>query len=218
MAEDCLVFKKIEKGYTVGDSQLKNDLGKTQHHNGIAEKCVNSIENIVIPRTYENEPVYSLTYRCFSFLPALKTAYIPNSILSLNGDTFLNSVCLQSVVFEENMKITSFSIFSFFGTNLTSIDIPRSVTFFDEKTFAIMKNLRAIYVHSFIKEMSSNVFADTDTSKITIYVPKNYRNETMFGFPINKVLDVYKNNRITKCICKTHSITYNIIYIIIINS
>ena len=198
MTNDCFVYTSNERGYIIGDKGPRFPNGDVKYYNGIKSEYVDVIESIVVPRTYNNINIYRLEYRCFCFLPKLKNAFIPNTITELGGDTFLGCKCLESVIFEENMKLKSFNIFAFRLSNITFIDIPNSVTELCRYTFADMQNLRVIYIHSYIESISSELFVNTNTSNIKIYVPRDYPNKTILGVPILKVLNPRKKQR-TKC-------------------
>ena len=212
MTDDCFVYTSNEKGFIIGDGSQKYENNVVKLSNGIKSEYVNTIEAIIVPRTHNSIKIYRLEYRCFSKLPKLKKAFVPNTITELGGDTFLYCYSLESVVFEENMKLKSLSYYTFRYTNLTFIDIPSSIIELREYTFARIPNLQVIYVHSYIKKISSYLFNNTNTANLKIFAPKDYPNATILGLPILKVLNSYKKQK-TKCLCKT----LNQRYIIIIN-
>ena len=200
MNEECLVFVLTGSGYSIGNSSGDSSLN---YHNGIKDECVNSLEHIIVPRSHEGKIVYRLDYQCFRNLPQLKTAFIPNTITSLCGDTFTCCNNLDSVVFEEGSKLRDLHHYTFFSTNLAFIDIPSSVERIRGFTFSHMNNLKAIYFHSFIKQGSSDTFVSTNISNIKIYVPRDYPNETLFGIPIIPVLEpLKKRTQIPNHLCR----------------
>ena len=217
MTENYFLYKNNGKGYLIGDDESKGSDGKLYYSNGIKSEYINVIESIVVPRTYENIKIYRLEYRCFSNLPKLKKAFIPNTITELGGDLFNLCYSLESVVFEENMKLKSLANHGFRCTNLTFIDIPSSVNELRDRTFAEMKNLRVIYIHSYIKSIHSATFYNTNTENLKIFVPRDYPNETILGLPILKVLNPYKKQK-TRCVCRTSKATCFIIINILLSA
>lgn len=112
-----------------------------------------------------------------------------------------NCTKLESVVFQENMKLKSLSYFTFYGTNLTVLDIPSSVSSVRKYTFNMMPNLRVLYIHSFMKSISSEAFIGIDASSIELHVPYNYPNKTILGIPLLKDLESPKKQ--TRCFCNS---------------
>ena len=203
MNEECLVFQVFGNKYSIGNPNEKNEDNNTKYHNGIKDECVDSLEHIIVPRLHEGKVVYKLEYRCFRNLPQLKTAFIPNTITALCGDTFTSCNKLVSVVFEEGSKLSDLSYYTFHGTNLTFIDIPSSIKIIRGYTFAYMNNIKAIYIHSFIKQLMPETFVSTNISDIKIYVPIDYPNETLFGIPIIRELNpLKKQTRIPNHLCR----------------
>ena len=204
MSEDCLVFKLIENKYAVGDTEPLGEDGFSLIHNGVKEECVNTIEHIIIPRTHNNAVVFRLSYRSFRETPLLKTIYIPNTITELNAAAFMSCTNLESVVFEENSKIKQFHMYTFHGTNLAFIDIPKSVTKIDSEALATRSSSLTVFIHSSKRITASQIFGNKDSESINVYAPKNYPDETLLGITIHRELEWLK-----KISCKKQLLNLN---------
>ncbi|MBO7310961.1 MAG: leucine-rich repeat domain-containing protein [Clostridia bacterium] len=102
-----------------------------------------SIENIIIPETYNGKPVTTLLYKAFKDAK-MKSITIPDSIKNLRGFAF--SGC----------------------TNLTSITIPANVTSIGANAFSGCASLTSITIPANVTSIGANAFKDCDMlTKVT---------------------------------------------------
>ena len=95
-----------------------------------------SIDNIV----YHLEEISQYSFR---YCKTIRTVYVPDSVLYVRARAFDWS-SLRKIVFSKKSRIIYFSAGSFYGTKLSSISIPESLSFCEDYSFS-KTNLKDIY-------------------------------------------------------------------------
>ena len=155
--------------------------------------------DIVIPPTYNGEPVTEICYTAFEGNEDITSVVIPDSVTTICDDAFsscynLTSVVigngvewigwgafwecynLTSVVFGNSVKVIGNS--SFESCNLTSVEIPKSVTKIERYAFSCCGNLKRVDLsnHTSVPTIESFVFYDCHDD-LQIKVPANLYDE-----------------------------------------
>lgn len=116
------------------------------------------LTKVVIPEIVELEgkryKVTSIDYRAFRDCEKIKSATIPNSIISIGREAFRGCKNLETVSIGNSVKIIDSSLF-YDCRNLTSINIPQSVTNIESSAFWLCVKLTDINVENSNTNFSS---------------------------------------------------------------
>ncbi|MCI5745337.1 MAG: leucine-rich repeat protein, partial [Erysipelotrichaceae bacterium] len=128
------------------------------------------MSEIIIPSS-----VITLNGEAFSY-SSINSVYIPNSIGSVSdayfnpGSLFKGCTNLQTVVFEDNSKLTKLGTYAFSGCNsLKSIDFGENskISSIDNFAFSGCYSLKEIIIPSKVSTISSNAFSDSGLENVT---------------------------------------------------
>ena len=112
----------------------------------------------------------------------LKTIQIPKKIQAINKDTFDKALFLRHVIFEEGSVLKTIGAKAFHSTELTTIDLPDSITSIDEGAFSYIPSLISFSFPPKLKVISARVLMFTAVSEIIIpHDVKNIQNEAFDG-------------------------------------
>lgn len=150
-----------------GDGFIYADDAKTR-----LTAYVGNAENVTIP-----ESVTEIGYCAFDGCSNLKSVVIPNSVKTISGEVFYNCSNLSSVTIGENVE--SIGNWAFASCDLTSVDIPESVTDIGMYAFNGVKNINyngsaegspwgAKVQNNFVDE--NFIYADAEKTRITEYI------------------------------------------------
>lgn len=189
-------FYKFGNGLIIGNS---TDVV----HNGIKDEYVSTIEHIIIPSHVGIYKVIRTGYRCMRGLLNVQTAFIPNTITYMAGDTFTHCLKLHTVTFEENSALKIMNQYTFYETNLTTITFPSSVKNITHSTFYNCDNLKSVVIPNFLYTDYTNTF-ELAAENILILVPSNYPHDEFGGRSVTKILPAYRGKQIlcTKQKCR----------------
>ncbi len=95
---------------------------------------------------------------------------IPNSIEAIGNEAFLGCVLKNIDIPQGVQKIGSFA---FSCTNLETIKIPKSIVYIGDESFSQCSGLKEFYCYNMPRTFASNIFARTDISNATLYVPSS---------------------------------------------
>ena len=101
--------------------------GEYRSGNGVKSAWIDKLIDVVIPSYVNGKKVVVLGYKCFREVPNIQTAFIPRTIKSIEGDTFLGCTKLTTVTFEDNSELEFIDRYNFYQTNLCSITFPPSL-------------------------------------------------------------------------------------------
>ena len=183
-------------------------------HNGVKEEKADTLVDALIPSYVNGKKVTQLCYRCLSKLNNLKSVFIPNTIKTINGDTFLGCFKLNKVIFEENSKVRRITQYTFYSTAITTITFPPSlVETIGDSMFYNCTQLHTIAIQSFFHINQTSAFSHAPEN-IRILVPKNYPKDNFGGKPVIRSLPDYPHKHHITCIHKqSHKLCFNLILI-----
>lgn len=94
--------------------------------------------------TIENGVEYVGMY-AFEKCTNVKSLFIPNTLIGIDGHAFDDTSSLETVTFEENSKLEYIDYMAFEGSGFSEITIPESVTDIYDNAFLMCKNLSKVY-------------------------------------------------------------------------
>ncbi|MBQ9778908.1 MAG: leucine-rich repeat domain-containing protein [Clostridia bacterium] len=112
----------------------------------------------------------------------LKNVTLPSSLVEVPYGAFMGSA-VESVVFEEG--ITAIEPYAFYGTPLTSIDIPASIQTIGERAFGDCLYLKSIALHDGLVTIGDYAFGGrvSPSNKLTaVTIPKTVTSMTQDAF------------------------------------
>ena len=149
--------------------------------------------NIVIPNSYEGNPVTAIADSAFKNNETITSVVIPDSVTSIGNSAFLGCTNLTTITIPDSVTSIGLSAFySCYGLtsitigngvtdigyqvfydcrSLTSITIPDSVTNVGERAFYDCRSLTSITILATIPPALSNINAFDNTNNCPIYVP-----------------------------------------------
>lgn len=140
---------------TRGLEYILNSDGKSYCVSGIGTA---TDKDIVIADIYEGLPVTEIGYRAF-YNTEITSVTIPNSVTSIEQDTFSNCTSLTRVVIPDS--VTSIGILAFNKcSSLTSIGIPDSVTSIGDSAFSGCTSLTGIVIPDSVTIIGEWAFAN----------------------------------------------------------
>ena len=145
-------FEEVEGGYEI-------------------EKYIGSATVVIIPSTYNGEPVISIGNSAFSGCTSLTSIVIPDSITSIGNYAFDQCTNLISMTLGDNSQLASVGICAFrYCENLTNIYIPDNVTSIGDAAFLSCLNLTTIKLPEGIESIGVQTF-DKCRNLISIELP-----------------------------------------------
>ena len=116
---------------------------------------------VVIPDTYNDEPVVGIRGNVFKNMFLLKEVVLPDTITEIRGSTFKNDISLLKIKLPSNLTRIGGNAFEN-CSNLTSINIPDKVTRIAGHAFQGCTNLSRVNIseNSQLKEIGSSAFRD----------------------------------------------------------
>ena len=132
----------------------------------------NSYENIVIPEYLENNRILTSQYYGYKqritkiddVVFSAETEYVGNGKYKPKYNDYAQY--LTSITLPNSIETIGWN--AFWGTPLTKIDIPDSVTYIDVGAFQNCKNLESVKLSKNTKYICSSAFADTAITNIEI--------------------------------------------------
>lgn len=117
------------------------------------------------------ESVESIGGAAFAYNPYLTSVYMPNSVTRMAFSTFSDCKSLNSIRLSENLKYISARAFAN-CESLHLLDIPASVSEFEESVFSGSSIKTIVIRGSFSKELRKDTFYSMD-DEVVIYVQKS---------------------------------------------
>ena len=115
-----------------------------------------------------NYNVTRIGFGSFSVCSNLTSIYIPSSVTSIDDVAFEGCISLESVIFEDNSKLSSIGNGAFFYcANLKNIAIPTGVTSIDYQAFSGCSNIANIEIPKSVTSIGDYVFSGCNS--LTIY-------------------------------------------------
>ena len=99
-------------------------------------------EEVVIPDTYNGEPIVNIRGNVFKGCKGIKKIVLPNSLKTINGHAFENTPDLEEVVLPESLE--SIGAYAFNKSGIKTINIPSGVKEIEAYTFANDPNLTKV--------------------------------------------------------------------------
>ena len=143
-----------------------------------AFKTAINLENIIVE---SSNAVYDSRNNCNAIIETetntliagCKNSVIPNTVTSIASSAFSCQYNLTNIVFEENSQLASIGNFAFYQCNISSLEIPSSVTYIGNYAFSTCSKLTSITCRAEdAPETGETPFAGCYALK-TIYVPAN---------------------------------------------
>ena len=129
-----------------------------------------------------------LSYQCFRKTPNLCTAFIPNTIIEMNADTFKQCTKLHTVIFEENSNLISMKHVEFYDTALQTITFPIKLKQISYQMFYNCISLKSIIIPNFLSSDDANMLSGAPND-LKILVPMNYPYDKFGNRNVVKVLE-----------------------------
>lgn len=132
------------------------------------------LKDISIPESIRNFTVVSILGRSFAGDHCLESVFIPKSVISIHHSAFFYCDHLRNVTFETGSKLTHIMNESFAITNITSIEIPHTITFIGHHAFYNCPLLSSFSACTFNTIDTSNVFELSNKLRniiVSVYYP-----------------------------------------------
>lgn len=146
--------------------------GTTYNVIGIGQSAfyeVSGTSNIVLP-----EGLLYVGEGAFDFKPSVEANItVPSTVTELRDDCF-GSEAVKSVTFAENSQLTTIGNFVFRGSDITSVDLPDSVTKIGGRVFEACTNLSSVTIPAGAEFTATPVFGAT-------YQQFSYKGEVVFA-------------------------------------
>ena len=135
---DGLVFEQVSGGYSVSS------------YSGTDKQ-------VIIPSTYDNLPVISISENAFKNCTTITDIRIPNSITTIGDSAFWGCSGLTSITLPDS--VTNLGSASFYGcTKLVSITLSDNIKSIEEFTFAYCQNLMDVTIPSGVTSIGQHAF------------------------------------------------------------
>ena len=134
-----------EKGCTATSKTAHNMTFSVSGDNATLTKYKGSAASVIIPTTYNGNPVTSIGSSAFEYRRSLTSITIPNSVTSIGFSAFRECDSLTSITIPNSVTSIGSSAFSNCDS-LTSITIPNSVTSIGERAFQNCDSLTSITI------------------------------------------------------------------------
>lgn len=131
--------------------KVKTIARHTFHEYGSQVTNGHTIKNVVVSEGIEN-----IGLLAFAKCENLETVKLPESLISMDGQVFLESSKLKSINIPSKIEIILDCVFQ--GTALTEIDIPENIKRVEARAFALCNNLQKVRVYSKNMEYGDEVF------------------------------------------------------------
>ena len=172
---------------------------------------MNGLKNLnlvdcIIPRSFNNKPVYGFGYRCFHSAHSFVRAFIPNTITYFKDDVFANCSHLEEFLFEDGFKNVNLAGYTLYRTIMRSFKFPIGST--TRECFFQVSKIENVY--DFMHFSDASVF-DLCEQTINIYVPVNYPYDTFGERSVKKVLPIYIRHiesKGIKILCINNNLAY----------
>lgn len=116
-------------------------------------------EDIIIPRSYNREPVESISNSGFKNNKSIKTVVLPESIQVIQDQAFLGCTSLKTISMERCTTLTTIPSQCFEScTALTTVTLPSSITTIDTRAFYKCSKLESISLPSNLSYIGSYAF------------------------------------------------------------
>ena len=115
---------------------------------------------IVIPDTIDNMPVTSIAMYAFFGKTNLSSVTIPACVVTIGYAAFYNCTNLSEVVFAKGSKLTNIPDDAFYGTALSSINLPDAITSIGDNAF-YGTTLESINIPSSVISIGNDAFNST---------------------------------------------------------
>jgi len=129
---------------------------------------VSSVTDVIIPETYNGQPVVGISSSAFYNKSSLKSVQIPDSVTSIGNQAFYGCSVLTDVNIPN--AITSIGSSAFYNcSSITSITIPEGVTSIASSAFSGCSALTDVNIPNTITSIGSSAFYNcTNLTSITI--------------------------------------------------
>lgn len=128
--------------------------------------------------------------RCFVNFKNLKSVTIPDSVTSIDGNTFNYCTSLTEITIPDS--VTTIDVAAFYGcTSLTEITIPDSVTSIEMNVFGNCSSLIDIYLNPIIPPVlgGTNAIPDHTTIHVPIGSGDAYKSATNWSYHSSRIVE-----------------------------
>ena len=139
---------------------------------GVAQLYGFNVNQITI-----EEGVKEIGEGAFAFVKSANKITLPNSLQKIGASAF-NSIEVSEIQLGEGLEIIEKD--AFYGSTITKITIPDSVTSIGMRAFQNCADLKTVQLGSGLEKISSYMFADSGITEITI--PENVLEISSFAF------------------------------------
>lgn len=118
----------------------------------------------------------------FANSPYLKKIIIPNSIVQIEDEAFMNCPNLDTVIFEKNIQLKEIPKYCFAFSGLTTINFPESLEIIDDMSFYLCDKLENIDIfNTNVKYIGNSSFASTSISRVVFPPTTQYIGSLAFA-------------------------------------
>ena len=195
---NTFIFQEYETGLKLGGEYEDYD------HNGVLNSSDDSLVEAIIPAYVNDKKVICIGYKALRNLTNLETAFIPRTVKTMFGDTFVYCYKLTTVIFEENSELEKITLYTFYCTGIHTITFPSTVKTIGSRCFYNCTNLKSIIIPGYLECNESDAFEGV-TQEVKIYVPTDYMWDTFGGKPVIKILPPPNG----KTLCQTCKYRFN---------
>lgn len=130
-------------------------------------ECLSTKNNIVIPDTIQDLPVYKIADSTFRMQSTITSVTMTNNIIEIGKSAFAGCENLESINLSKNLKTCGSSAF-FNCNNIKSVTIPGSLNEIPSSMFADCERLTAVIIEEQTQKQSTDEEAPVSTVERTI--------------------------------------------------
>ncbi len=164
---------------------LSYEKGNASYAGVCLDEYLGTDENVVIPDTYNGEPVVAIGPYVFSDKyvndgAKIKSIVMPDTVTTIERNAFYQATTLESVTFSNSLEYLGQYAFGE-CTALKSIELPSSVQTIESRAFTNCSNLKTVEVSEGVTSIGEHAFASCYSLQ-TIEIPEGVTSIGSYAF------------------------------------